>query len=504
VSDRQLNFEKWNTLLEPKPSDLGRKATPSADSPAAIEKAEPKTVEKTMVEAPQDIENVSEEPAVLSVSALNGLIRDKIEKNFPTVWVQGEISNFKPHTSGHFYFSLKDEKSQISAVMFKGFNNRLKFTPENGMEVIVRGKITVYEPRGSYQVFCETMEPVGAGALQKAFEQLKAKLQKEGLFDAKHKKTLPAFPKHIGVVTSPTGAAIQDILNVLGRRYKAAHVTVIPARVQGDLAAGEIVRGIELANKVGGFDVLIVGRGGGSVEDMWCFNEEKVARAIFASQIPIISAVGHEIDFTIADFVADYRAPTPSAAAEVVAKSASEIGEKILQSERRLMQMMQFKLSDLLTRVNLWQSRLVDPQRRLQDLVIRCDELAQRLLGGWQRTLTERRLRVRILRERVKNPQSLIALKRQKLSNLENTLQRQVKRGLEKRRERLGAAIGILESLSPLQVFQRGYAAVFKGKAIIRRAQDLKVGEALSVQLAEGAIDVKVEGVNPKRSIDGL
>jgi len=480
VSD-QLNFDKWTTLLEPKPNELNKPPAAPAEEPV-------------LAKTEAIVEAAAAEPAVLSVSDLNGLIKNQLEGHFKSVWVQGEISNFKPHTSGHFYFSLKDDKAQISAVMFKGFNGRLKFKPENGMEVIVRGRVTVYEPRGNYQVFCETMEPVGAGALQKAFEQLKAKLQAEGLFDTAHKKSLPSLPKHIGVVTSPTGAAIQDILNVLGRRYKAAHVTVIPARVQGNGAAQEVVRGIELANRVGGFDVLIVGRGGGSVEDMWCFNEEVVARAIFASTIPIISAVGHEIDFTIADFVADYRAPTPSAAAEVVAKSASELSEKVLSFERRLMQRVQLALSDRMIRLSHLQSRLVDPQRRLQDLAIRCDELTQRLLGGWQRKVTERSLRIKLLEGRLRNPLSLIHLKRQNLTHQAGRLQKEILARITHQRGTLASRMAMLESLSPLKVLQRGYSIVFKGDDVVSRAEQVKVDEALTVQLGEGALKVKVLG----------
>ena len=263
----------------------------------------------------------SSEPSVLSVEQLNVYIKQLLEGQVGQVWVRGELSNFKAHTSGHFYFSLKDSKSQITAVMFRGHNARLKFKPTDGMEVIVRGRITVYEPRGNYQLMCEMMEPVGAGALQKAFEQLKMKLKAEGLFDAARKRPIPTFPRHIAIVTSPTGAAIRDIMNVLSRRAKSIQVTVVPTVVQGEAAAPQICEALAKAIKLRDVDAIIVGRGGGSIEDMWCFNDEKLARAIAASPIPIISAVGHEIDFTIADFVADLRAPTPSARAACSARS---------------------------------------------------------------------------------------------------------------------------------------------------------------------------------------
>ena len=226
-----------------------------------------------------DLDSSNREPLVYSIAEINGLIRKKLEGDFTNIWLRGEISNFKAHTSGHFYFSLKDDSAQINAVMFKGLNSKLKFRPENGMEVLVRGKITVYEPRGNYQIFCESMEPVGAGALQKAFEQLKAKLEKEGLFAAERKRPIPHFPQHIGLVTSPTGAALKDILNVLRRRYRAARITLAPALVQGTEAPQSIVQAIQLINQVQDIDVLIVGRGGGSIEDLWAFNEEIVVRA---------------------------------------------------------------------------------------------------------------------------------------------------------------------------------------------------------------------------------
>ncbi|HWU44750.1 MAG TPA: exodeoxyribonuclease VII large subunit, partial [Bdellovibrio sp.] len=240
------------------------------------------------------------EPSVLSIEQLNVQIKQLLEGQIGQVWVRGEISNFKAHTSGHFYFSLKDSKSQITAVMFRGHNSRLKFKPVDGMEVLVRARVSVYEPRGNYQLMCEMMEPVGAGALQKAFEQLKAKLKAEGLFEASRKRTLPHFPGHIAIVTSPTGAAIRDMMNVLSRRAKNIQITVVPTIVQGEGAAPQIIEAFKKAIALPDVDVIIIGRGGGSIEDMWCFNDEELARQIAASPIPVISAVGHEIDFTIA------------------------------------------------------------------------------------------------------------------------------------------------------------------------------------------------------------
>jgi exodeoxyribonuclease VII large subunit len=484
VSDNQLPFNKWSALLEPTPQELRRKVT----EPVA---------EVTF--APVEQHRPEVETTVLTVSHLNQLIKAQIEGEFKSVWLQGEISNFKAHTSGHYYFSLKDDKSQINAVMFKGFNGKLKFRPDSGMEVIVRGRVTVYEPRGNYQIFCESMEPVGAGALQRAYEQLKNKLQNEGLFSSERKQKLPLLPKHIGVVTSPTGAAIQDILNVLSRRYRGGKITVIPARVQGDGAAEEVVRGIQLANRVGGFDVLIVGRGGGSIEDLWCFNEESVARAIFSSQIPIISAVGHEIDFTIADFVADVRAPTPSAAAEIVAKSASELAEKITNLQRTLMQRMQFSLSQWLSKIQHLQSQLVDPKRRLQDLAIRADELQQRLILAWQRQSRDLRMQVRHSRERLKSPKSVIDDRRKTVSNHAKELQKEIAQQIRQREQKLQTMMSMLDSLSPLQVVRRGYALVFDQEVIVKKAAQVQLKQELIVQLSEGALRVQVLGTEKSK-----
>lgn len=474
TKNSKTESDRWGSLLEKKDDKK------EASKEEVIEEAEVVVEEQT-------------EEVIYSVSDLNSLIKKQIEGSFPIVWVQAEISNFKAHTSGHFYFSLKDDKSQINAVMFKGLNSKLKFRPESGMEVLVRGKVTVYEPRGNYQIFCEHMEPVGAGALQKAFEQLKAKLQKEGLFDQKHKKPLPIFPKHIGVVTSPTGAAIRDILNVLERRHKAVEVTIIPARVQGEGAAEEVARGVELANRVNMFDVLIVGRGGGSIEDLWCFNEEIVARAIFASDLPVISAVGHEVDYTIADFVADYRAPTPSAAAEVVVQSVAELKERILTFQSRLAQIINFRLSHTLQKLHNLQSKLVDPKRRLADLNMQCDELVLRLQNAVNRNLKEKRLTVSVLKERLKSPEALLKYKKDKIISLSRSLQKEVLNQVKSNKERLKGLMGVMHSLSPLQVVDRGYAIVFKEDKIIKNVKSVQENDQLKIQLSDGTLEVQVK-----------
>ena len=395
---------------------------------------------------------MGEKRNVLSVSALNKMVRSSLEDQFCNLWVQGEISNFTDHQSGHYYFSLKDDKALVPAIMFRGFNQKLKFKPKAGMEVLVYGKVTLYEPKGNYQIFCEVMRPVGVGDLQLAFEQMKEKLSKEGLFLPKHKRPIPELPQRIGVITSPTGAAIKDILNVLSRRFKGLDITIIPTIVQGDTAAENIAQNIQLANEVGEFDVLIAGRGGGSIEDLWAFNEEIVARAIFSSQIPIISAVGHEIDFTISDLVADLRAPTPSAAAELVVKNAQELKQNICLHFKRLKslqsQILEIKRKDL----NSLSKQLIDPQRRVQDLCLRVDEISERLERG-------------------------------------------IKRSLKTQRDKLSQLGALLDSISPLKVLSRGYCIAQKNKKTIKNAKTLKKGDLISVQFEKGSIKSKVQSI---------
>lgn len=423
------------------------------------------------VSTPTAPPTTSAEPQILTVGMLNKLIRRQLETEFSIVWLKGEISNFKAHPSGHFYFSLKDKDAQISAVMFRGYNSQLRFKPEDGMEVVVRGKITVYEPRGNYQIMCESMEPVGAGALQKAFEQLKRKLQAEGLFDQARKRAIPSAPKHIAIVTSPSGAAIRDMLNVLSRRYKAARITLVPTAVQGVKATSEIVKAIGLANQLRDVDVLIVGRGGGSIEDMWSFNEESVARAIVASRVPVISAVGHEIDFTIADFVADLRAPTPSAAAELVAKNADEQVSLIRRLERNLLVGFNTKLQRLANAVRTSHRLLVDPRRRIEDAILRCDDLIERLERSVYDTIDRTRVTLEMTDERLGD---------------------RLRRRIENVRAKFVRAASLLDGLSPLRVLDRGYALVtYQGRALTD-ARTVQTGDVVSIRLAQGEIEAGV------------
>ncbi|MGZ3769263.1 MAG: exodeoxyribonuclease VII large subunit [Bdellovibrio sp.] len=439
--------------------------------------------------------NKNNEPAILSVEQLNIYIKQLLEGQVGLVWVRAEISNFKAHTSGHFYFSLKDAKSQITAVMFRGHNSRLKFKPADGMEVIVRGRISVYEPRGNYQLMCEMMEPVGAGAMQKAFEQLKAKLKAEGLFEASRKKTIPTFPRHIAVVTSPTGAAIRDILNVLGRRAKSVQVTVVPTVVQGESAAPQICAALKKAFSLPAVDVIIIGRGGGSIEDMWCFNDESLARLIADCPIPTISAVGHEIDFTIADFVSDLRAPTPSAAAELVAKSVTELTGKVGSLERMLL--LSFEKKNRLLKEKLWglSKRLVDPKRRLQDLNLRNDDLLNRLEFALSRSLKEKAHRIELLTEKLGTPQGLIDKKKKDLEYLKGRSEKAISFSMEKKKSRLVKVMALLDSMSPLKVVDRGYSIVTMKNEVIKSTAQIKKGDVVDIRLSQGSLSAVIESV---------
>jgi len=472
----------WGKLELPKAPEkpAAPAAAPAPPAPTVRVSEAPAAAPTPVAQEPEpaagDEAKESDEPQVLSVSDLNRHIREILEGRFPLLWLKGEISNFKAHTSGHFYFSLKDAKAQINAVMFRGFNSQLRFRPEDGMEVLVRGKVTVYEPRGNYQIFCEVMEPVGAGALQKAFEQLKAKLQKEGLFDEARKRPLPALPRHIAIVTSPTGAAIRDMLNVLGRRFKGARITLVPCKVQGDQAPREICAAIALANRLADVDVMIVGRGGGSIEDLWAFNDEGVARAIAGSRVPVISAVGHEVDFTIADFVADLRAPTPSAAAELVVKNAADLQQRVVSLTRALRLAMARRLELARQACAALAKRLVDPQRRIQDAVMRCDELLQRLQVDVDRVIEQRRMR---------------------LGPCEQRLRAGERNVLVRKRERLDLHMAVLDSLSPLRVLERGFSVVMKNGRIVGDAASLRDGDELRVRMGRGSIDARVTKINP-------
>ena len=444
---------------------------------------------------------MSESKSVHSVSSLNRSIKSVMEGNFPLVWVQGEISNFKAHSSGHFYFSLKDKNSQINGVMFRGYNSRLSFKPKDGMEVVARARVTVYEPRGSYQILCEDLQRVGEGALQEAFEKLKNQLKSEGLFDKEHKKELPPWPKHVAVITSPTGAAIRDMIQVLNRRNKGVNLTVVPSLVQGQQAAPDILKALKLVEKLKDVDVLILARGGGSMEDLWCFNDESVVRAIHKTSLPVISAVGHEIDFTISDFVADLRAPTPSAAAELVIKSEVELEEKVQNYSKTLRQIISFELSQ---KKSQWQGlnrRLIDPRRYLQDLSLRCDDLVQRLNLSMDRHLSDKKYQVQGLRGRLLSPRYAVDRMRIRLTNAEQRLNSSCRESLQFYKQQLAQSQAVLDSLSPLRVVDRGYSLVTnKQGKVIKKSSELNLGEDIRVRMAEGHVLAEVKEIEKKNN----
>jgi len=412
--------------------------------------------------------------AVLSVSELTRRLQETLEERFPAVWVEGEISNFRLYGSGHAYFTLKDAESQIRAVLFRNRGRRIKFEPADGLHVMAFGSIEVYPQRGEYQLVIELLEPKGLGALQLAFEQLKARLQAEGLFDQARKRELPRFPRKIGIVTSTSGAAIRDMLRVIGRRFGELHIVIAPCRVQGEGAAEEIAQGIRDLNALGGVDVIIVGRGGGSLEDLWAFNEEAVARAIAASKVPVVSAVGHEVDFTIADFVADLRAPTPSAAAELVVREKQAVVDSLAQLRARLERA---------------------AARPLRDLERRVDELTARLRREMRGELGRAGHRVALVTRalRASDPVARVARDRHRLETLQSRLTTLLHRRRDRARHALEAAVGRLDSLSPLAVLGRGYSLTrTPAGEIVRSPAQVRVGDAIRVLLHRGSLDARV------------
>lgn len=452
-----------------------------------------KTNSPLQIKISEDVLN--SDPQVLSVEQLNLQVKQILEGQVGLIWVKGEISNFKAHTSGHYYFSLKDSKSQISGVMFRGNNSRLKFKMHDGLEVLARGRIAVYEPRGNYQLVCDLMEPVGAGALQKAFEQLKEKLKKEGLFDSAKKRSIPTLPRHVAIVTSPSGAAIRDILNILSRRAKSVPVTIVPTLVQGDAAVPQIIEALRRAALIPDVDVIICGRGGGSIEDMWCFNDERVARAIAGSPVPVISAVGHEIDFTIADFVADLRAPTPSAAAELVAKSSIELGQKLTSLQRMLNFSLQKQFKSIFQRLDSVTARLIDPKKKLEDLRLRNDDLLNRMELAMDHRLVKIRNRVELLQHKLGNPSDYILDSKKEITHFVIRLEQGMSRLLERRNSKLQRLMSVMDSLSPLRVVERGYSIVTKENEVIKSYEQVQIGERVQIQLAEGKIIASVESL---------
>ncbi|SMC22462.1 Exodeoxyribonuclease VII large subunit [Desulfacinum hydrothermale DSM 13146] len=437
--------------------------------------------------------------AVLTVSQLNDRIKRLLEANFPYVWVRGEVSNLKIPASGHAYFTLKDERSQIRVVMFRSAYSRLKFRPEDGMAVLCQGRLTVYEPRGDYQVIADILEPEGLGALQKAFEQLKEKLHKEGLFDQQRKRPLPARPQRVAVITSSSGAAIRDILKVFQQCPYPLTVTLLPVRVQGTEAAPEIAQALETVSRLQdrfAWDVVIVGRGGGSLEDLWPFNEEVVARAIARCTVPVISAVGHEIDLTISDLVADYRAPTPTAGAQWVVSRLEDLERHLADRTQRLRSALLSLVEHRRNRMRRLEARLKDPRRQLIDWRLALDERLDRLTRAMQQRLYLYRLRKDHLEQRLQrlHPAGKIAELRLELESLARQLLQLHQQSLRERRLKLGKAAGKLESLSPLSILSRGYSITYKlpEKKVVTDAARVHPGDELLIQLAQGEVTAEV------------
>ncbi len=437
---------------------------------------------------------------ILSVSQLNRKAKMLLETHLPLIWVEGEISNFARPSSGHWYFTLKDAKAQVRCAMFRNANQRVRFAPGQGQQVLIRARVSLYEGRGEFQLIAEHMEEAGFGALQRAFEELKARLDQEGLFDQSRKRPLPGLPQHIGVITSPTGAAIRDILSVLERRFAGIPVTLMPVAVQGAEAAPQIVRALANANHCGLFDVLIVGRGGGSLEDLWPFNEESVARAIYASQLPVISAVGHEVDFTIADFVADARAPTPSAAAEMVSPDGEEMLQNFAYFEVVLEEAMLRRLHQAGQKVEWLRSRLRHPGERLQAQSQHLDNLEMRLRNRIALVLQQRHNQLHQLAARQArfHPQDKLAQLQTRLQHLHAQLLERTRHQLTVNRQRLTNAMQLLDAVSPLNTLERGYAIVADREGhVLRKAEEKLVGQDVTARLGEGALLCRVEKVQP-------
>jgi exodeoxyribonuclease VII large subunit len=429
---------------------------------------------------------------VYTVSELNMEARALLEDNFPRVWVEGEISNLARPRSGHIYFSLKDDRCQLRCAMFRMHNQRIDFTPEDGMQVLAQGRISLYPERGDFQLIVQFLEEAGAGALRRAFEALKQRLAEEGLFDEARKRDIPTLPRRIGVVTSPTGAALRDILSVLARRFPAIPVLVYPVPVQGAEAAPAIARMLDVASERGECDVLILARGGGSLEDLWAFNDESVARALRRCSVPVVTGIGHEVDVTIADFAADRRAATPSAAAELVSPRASEWRQQMVAAVRRLERHARRRIGDERRLLRALAARLVHPRRRLFDLSQSLDAMVARLAGATRQANTARRSRLVAAdaRLRQRDPSRMLERHRGTWRQLDQRLRHAGGRILLDRRSRLAALARAMQAVSPERTLDRGYAIVTRARdgALVRRAEQVAVGEEIDTRLADGGL----------------
>ncbi|MDU1574474.1 MAG: exodeoxyribonuclease VII large subunit [Pantoea sp.] len=441
---------------------------------------------------------------VFTVSRLNTTVRQLLEQEMGSVWLSAEISNFSQPASGHWYFTLKDDGAQVRCAMFRNSNRRVTFRPQHGQQILVRATITLYEPRGDYQLIIESMHPAGEGALQQQFELLKAKLASEGLFDQQHKQPLPEPAKQVGVITSATGAALHDVLRVLHRRDPSLPVIIYPTPVQGADAPAAIVRAIELANQRAECDVLIVGRGGGSLEDLWSFNEERVARAIFASRIPVVSAVGHETDVTIADFVADLRAPTPSAAAEIVSRNQTELLRQLLSQQQRLEMAMDYYLAQQQRRFSRLDHRLQQqhPQLRLARQQTALFRLQQRLNEAMENRLRQSLRQQDRLSQRLAahQPQPRLFQAQRQLEQMRYRLQQSMEKMLNRDRQRFATLAAQLEGVSPLATLARGFSVTTDSAGqVVKKTAQLQSGDTLRTRLDDGWVESQVTSLLPEK-----
>ena len=487
------------------------------------------------------IRPASSTPEALTPSELNGRVRSLLESHFDFVWVEGEISNMARPSSGHWYFTLKDDSAQVRCAMFRGKNQRLRFSPENGDQVRLRARVSLYEGRGDFQLIGEFMEPAGAGALQAQFDALRSKLQQEGLFSADRKRELPTDVSHLAVITSPTGAALQDILQVLERRNPAIRVTVIGAMVQGEGAAGQLRDALELANHLylehlesvepqipeqstqedvdadtevdaadsepeWDFDAIILARGGGSLEDLWAFNDEALARAIVESALPVVTGVGHEVDFTIADFAADHRAPTPSAAAELLSDDRQELLARLRQQQETLQRAANRHLSTLKLQLDNLKARLRHPGDRVRESIQRLDDRELRLTRAMDQRLQQEQQRLEVLRSRLTlaSPASRLPEQQREVSRLATRLQSAMDHMLEQRRWSLQKQQDLLDSLNPLAVLQRGFAVVTdENGAVVRDSALLSANQKLTTRFAQGSAVVSVDSTSSEPTDSG-
>lgn len=446
--------------------------------------------------------NQQAERQILSISELNRKVRGLLEDHLPLLWVEGEISNFACPASGHWYLSLKDDQAQVRCAMFRNANQRVRFQPRDGTQVLIRCRAGLYEGRGEYQLIIEHMEEAGFGALQRQFEQLKQKLAEEKLFDNQYKQPLPTFINHIGVVTSPTGAAVNDILSVLNRRFPSIKVSIFATAVQGDQAPAQIVDAIESANQQGQCDALIVGRGGGSLEDLWSFNEEIVARAIFNSTIPVVSAVGHEVDFTIADFVADLRAPTPSAAAELLSPDGEAMLNQLGRYQQQLTEALDRTIKQLSFKVDYLQKRLQHPGKKLQQQNQHLDHLEIRLRRAVLATIESLKAKTQSVTQPLQrcNPNQTILDYQQRVADVIQLMSRSINLQLDQRQKRVNQSMHLLDAVSPLKTVGRGYAIIRdQQNTVVKTVDKVNTGDQLRGQLADGEILFAVTETNNKR-----